>query len=348
MDTAQAQPAETDDRNAQLANAANAFKTFDEPAPERDQQGRFAAEEPEQPEYDDGEPDEDNDFDGDEMEAADEDSEDFEAEAEEDSAQPLPPSWPEDMADSWRELPSDTQQFILQRDAEQTRALNGKFQEIANARKAAEAEARAEANAKRDELLRETERLQHAFQALAGAEPDPRAFGNNTQAYQQAYAEWQRNSQIVAQLEEQRTTQLSEKEQAEKADFEAWKQQVESEWAPKLLEVAPELKDPNRGATTLQEMVKYATSNGIPEETFSEVNQTAITSPELLMIWKAMQYDKARAGKVKAKPKPGPNVRPGVSSPRSASKNARKRANRKRLASEGSIEAGAAVWKDFM
>jgi hypothetical protein len=350
MDTAQAvAPAETSLQMA-LEDAAKAFTALDNPASvqKRDETGKFAAEEPE-PE--DGEDFEDEQpLDTEEVdEDATEDSEEAEAdEADDEPAQPLPPSWPEDMAETWKTLPAETQQYLLQRDAEQTRALNSKFQEIANARKAAEAEARAEANAKREELLRETERLQYAFQALAGVEPDPRAFGGNTQAFQQAYNQWRENAGIVAQLEQQREAALKEHTEAKAKEFEAWKQQVEGQWAPKLLEAVPELTDPARGAPAIQAMVDYAKANGIPEDVFSPENQTAITSPELLMIWKAMQYDKARSGKAKAKPKPGPVVKPGVSSPRSAQKQASIQKRQDRLAREGSVEAGAAVFKDFI
>jgi hypothetical protein len=355
-DTAQAeQPAET--RHDQIANAANAFKAFDVPeVPEknRDDRGRFAVKQEEAPEVVEDEPELEAEAEGEGYdEDAEEDSYDDGEEPEEVEAQPLPPSWPEDMAETWRELPTEAQAYIAQRDAEQTRALNAKFQEIANARKAAEAEARAEANAKRDEYLQELERVSFAIQNLAGTEPDPRAFGYGTQnfnqaAYQQAYQQWQQSSQTFAQLEQQRESLMTEKQQAEKQEFEQWKQSIEAEWAPKLLEVAPELKDPVKGAPFVQSMVDYAKANGIPEDVFSPENQTAITSPELLMIWKAMQYDKARSGNAKPKPKPGPSVKPGVSSPRSARKNAKVKANRDRLAREGSIEAGAAVWKDFL
>lgn len=349
MDTAQAvAPAETDLQTS-LENAARAFTALDNPSSvqKRDETGKFAAEqEPEPGNGDDFE--EEQPLDTDEVnEDADEDSEP-EAEEAEEPAQPLPPSWPEDMAETWNELPAETQQYLLQRDAEQTRALNMKFQEIANARKAAEAEARIEANAKREELLRETERLQYAFQQLAGVEPDPRAFGGNTQAFQQAHAQWRESTAVVAQLEQQREAAMKEKEDADRQQFEAWRQEVEGQWAPKLLEAVPELTDPVKGGTALQTMIDYAKANGIPEDTFSPENQTAITSPELLMLWKAMQYDKARSGKAQAKPKPGPAVKPGVSSPRGAQKQAAMRKRSDRLAREGSIEAGAAVFKDYI
>lgn len=349
MDTAQPiAAAETDP----VQNAADAFKSFGKP-PERprDDAGRFAAqeaEETEEAEYDD------------ELEAGAEGEDKYEAdEAEEDSvdlddeedAQPLPPSWPEDKAEVWKSLSADAKALIAERDAEQLRATNAKFQEIANARKAAEAEARSEANAKRAELI---EALGQVEQLYTVAEPDPRAFGYGTQqfnqaAYQAAVAEYRQQSQALAQFKEQRETLQNEATEQEKAAFQEWKAQHEEQFAPKLLSDVPELKDPDKGTPLIRDLVKYAVDNGIPEDVFAPEAQDEITSAQLHLLWKAQQFDKARTKPAKAKPKPaGPAVKPGVSSPRSARNQARKQRDFDRLAREGSIEAGAAVFKHFL
>jgi hypothetical protein len=356
MDTAQPLAAETD-TNAQIANAAKAFLAVDNPyaVQPRDNQGRFAGE-AQEPKEDGEEQTEEaeasqNEDEALEVDEGDEDS-DYEADDAEEPAQPLPPSWPEDMAETWKTLPAETQSYLAQRDAEQTRALNAKFQEIANARKAAEAEARSEAQAKRDALAQELERVEYAFRQLAGVEPDPRAFGYGTTqfnqaAYTAAYQQWQEGSQTVAQLEQQRKSVIEEKAKEAEQEFAQWKQGIESEWAPKLLQHVPELSDPAKGAPAIHALIDYAKANGIPEDTFAEANQANITSPELLMIWKAMQYDKARTGKAKAKPAPSPVVKPGVSSPRSAQKTVAAQKRRDHLAKTGSIEAGAAIFREL-
>lgn len=334
-ETAQPVAAETDP-NVQLQNAANAFKAFDAPPPEqaRDDQGRFASNQDEEAPLEEAVEDEESDT---EYEGAEETAEEV---------QSLPPSWPQDQAEMWASLPAETQEFILGRDAEQVRAVNAKFEEAAKVRRAVEAEVRTEANAKRDELIGQLEQATHVMQALAGAQPDPRAFVGNEAAYHQALAQWNQNTKILSELEQQRQVAVQEKAKSEEVHFSEWKRGVEAEWAPKLLEVAPELKDPLQGGPYLQSMIDYAKQNGIAEDVFSAENQTSVTSPELMMIWKAMQYDKAMAGRAKAKPKPSPALKPGVVSPRSARKTAHHKQARDRLAREGSVEAGAAVFKN--
>lgn len=347
-ETAQPPAAETDP-NVQIQNAVDAFKAFDNPVANRtrDEAGRFASEQ-EEPEES-----EELESEAEEAELEEESDEDAELEAddpEEDEAHPLPPSWPEDKAELWKSLSADARAVIAERDAEQLRATNAKFQEIANARKAAEAEARREAATKRDELIAQIETVEQLYQVV---EPDPRAFGYGTDyfnqsAYSAALAEYQANAQALAQFKQQRESLQSERDAEASEAFREWKQQVEAEYAPKLLADVPELRDPTKGEPALNAMIQYAIENGIPQDVFAPEAQEEITSAQLHLVWKAMQYDKARSGKAMPKPKPSPTVRPGVSSPRSAQKAVRHQKARDRLAREGSIEAGAAVFKQFL
>lgn len=76
-----------------------------------------------------------------------------------------------------------------------------------------------------------------------------------------------------------------------------------------------------------------------------------VTSAELLIAEKARRYDEmvAAQGRVKPKgPKPAtPPVRPGVTTPRSAIEHTKRKQNYDRLARSGSVEDGAAVFKDL-
>lgn len=354
MDTALPLEAAETDPNVQLQNAAEAFKAFDAPQVERprDEQGRFARgsgeESTEEAEYeDDPEADEDE---GEDDYAADEADEEAEG-PDEDEAHPLPPSWPADKAEVWNSLPAEARALIEQRDAEQLRATNDKFQEIANARKAAEAEARREANTKRDELINALAQVEGLY---APIEPDPRAFGYGTPhfneaAYSSAYAQYQQNAQAVAQFAEQRKTLQAEAETEAKAEFQQWKATHEAQYAPKLLADMPELKDAQKGGPALRSLIDYAVTHGIPEDVFSEEAQDEITSAQLHILWKAQQFDKARAKPQQAKPKSaGPRVKPGVATPPSSRKAARRQRDFDRLDREGSIGAGAAVFKHFL
>jgi hypothetical protein len=323
-----------------LAAAAQAFRTFnpdpvetDEPL--RDDRGRFApveeAEEAEAP-----------------ADATEADDEEDEQQAAED-AQPMPPSWPADQAEHWNELPADTQAFIAKREAERDQGLNLKMQESANARKAAEA-ARDEANANRTKYA---EQLDTLISAIQPVKPDPRAYGLGTGQYHQeafelAKVEYEQQSEAIAQLAEQRDAIRSAEKQEQDQQFQAWRQEQEAQYAPKFIADFPELTDPVKADPALRGLVDYAVKNGIPADTFAEENQTRIMSAELHILWKAMQFDKLRDSRQEPKPKPaGPAVKPGVSSPRSAQKAASRQRNFDRLSREGSVEAGAAVFKDL-
>src|SRR5687767_13255906 len=52
----------------------------------------------------------------------------------------LPKSWPAEQAELWKSLPPETQAFIAAREGQRDAAVNAKFQEAANLRKAQEAE----------------------------------------------------------------------------------------------------------------------------------------------------------------------------------------------------------------
>lgn len=351
MDTAQAiAPAETDP----IADAANAFKAFTtgEPvAQPRDESGKFASNiEPEEEQA----PEDDEALE-ESAEAADDADEDGEEAAEE--AQPRPTSWPEDKAELWETLPADTKAYLAERDAEQLRAVNAKFQESANVRKAAEA-AEAEAKATRENLASTLDALIMGF---APVKPDPRSYGAGTgqynrEAYDLDLAQYEQQRETYAQLLQQReyiaqqSRQEAEQAQLREAqEFEAWKQEVEQQFQPKFLADVPELTDPVKAEPTIRSMIEYAVSQGIPESTFAAENHPFITSPELHILWKAQQFDKLRASPPQPKQKQaGPAVKPGVSSPRSAQKAAQRAKINDRLAREGSVEAGAAMWKQLL
>jgi hypothetical protein len=341
-DTAQLAGAAETDPNAQLGNAADAFKAFLSPAQPRNEVGQFASAEQPEETADEAEPEallaegEADEGEGDEQQAAEE-------------AQPMPPSWPADQAEHWSQLPAETQAFIASREAERDRGLNLKMQESANARKAAEA-ARDEANANRTKYADQLDTLLGAIQPV---KPDPRAYGLGTgqyhqEAYELAKVEYEQQAEAIAQLNEQRDAIRTAEKAEQENSFQAWRQEQEAEYAPKFIADVPELTDPVKADPAMRGLIDYAIKSGIPADTFAEENQSRIMSAELHVLWKAMQFDKLRDSRQEPKPKPaGPAVKPGVSSPRSAQKAATRQRNFDRLSREGSIEAGAAVFKDI-
>jgi hypothetical protein len=344
-DTAQLSGAAETDPNVQLQNAADAFKAALNPASaqQRDDQGRFAGEQPEETAEDEDEPEADEAA-GEELDEADEADEEAAEEA-----QPLPPSWGAEDAELWNSLPPEAQARIAEREGERDRGLNLKLQESANVRKASELAAK-EAQTKRDEYLRALETVESIYTV---PKPDPRAYGYGTPqynagAYATALAEYEQNASALAQLMEQRDAIRKQAEEEEATAFSEYKQRHEAEYAPRLLADVPELKDAQKADPVLRDLITYAIEQGIPEDVFAEDQQDQITSGQLHILWKAQQFDKLRAAKAEPKPKPAsPAVRPGVSSPRSAQKATRHQRSLDRLAREGSVEAGAAVFKNL-
>lgn len=335
--------AETD--HDPIETGADAFKAFLGQGQPRDEQGRFAgqqeaaAEEEAEPEAVEAEGDAEPEEIEDEQEAAEE-------------AQPMPPSWPEAEAEQWASLPPETQAFLAKREGEREAALTAKFQESANARKEALAEQQVAAT-NRQKYADLIETMSSVLQPM---KPDPRAFGAGTgqynrEAYDLALAEYEQQAGVLAQLQEQRDALRQEAETEEARQFEAWKQSLEAEWAPKFVADVPELRDPSKAETAMRAIVDYGVRNGLPAETFDPENQGRITSPELHLLWKAMKFDELRSkgAQVQPKPKPAsPAVKPGVSSTRSAQRNVQRVKAWDRLSSEGSVEAGAAVFKQLL
>ena len=334
-----------------IADAANAFKLslgqIAEPERPRDERGRFA---PKQEEIEA----EDEAGQTAEAEAESHEHEETDEAAEEAQLEPvdLPTSWPAELAEEWGSLPASLQDTIVRREAEREAAVNSKFQEAANVRKANEAII-TEANTNRQKYLEAAEMALAVIQPRPEPSPtmlNPQSPDYNPDAYhlEQAYRsrELAYVEGLQKQLSEVKAQQAQEITQAEQQYI----AQVEEKFRPALLKDVPELSDPAKQPAVLNELIKYAISQGVGEHVFTDPEIAGrITSPELHLAWKAMQYDKMKAaqGKVQPKaPKPAaPPVRPGVATPRSAIEQARRKEIIGRLDREGSVEAGAAFFK---
>ena len=348
-DTAQSfGAAETDP----IASAAEAFKAYDA-APDaaverpRDEQGRFAKSEPEEIEA---------------PEAADEVAEGAESPEEVESldeaaeeAQPepvdLPPSWPSEMAEKWQELPAETRDFIVSREAEREAAVNAKFQEAANVRKANEATI-TEAQQSAQKFI------QAADAALALIEPQwpsetmliagSNDYNPDAYHYYRAQAEKaERQIASIQQHREQAVAQLTKEAEAKAMEQIA---EIEAKARPALLRDIPDLADAQKQPAILNSLVQYAVESGIPQDVFTDPEQAKyVTSAQLHLAWKAQQYDKMVAAKAKVQPKAAkpaaPVVKPGVATSPTQAKAIQRKNVTERLKSEGSIEAGAAFWK---
>lgn len=343
--------------NVDLQNAADAFKAIISPQPERprDEAGRFAPKEPaEAPaEAVEGEEQEIEAAEGEAPEAAESEAEqptDTEAadEAQPEDDVPLPASWAKEDADLWQALPANAKAKIFAREAQRDQAVNLKFQEAANARKAAEAQAQ-EAAANRDRYLQEIGALKAAIQPapppVSMLQPNSPNYDPDT--YHLLRAEYEQASQFVQQLEQQAARAHAESEAqrqaAEAAAFEA----VENEWRPKLFASVPELNSPEKAPQVFAELGRYGSENGFTADELAQAD-----ARDILMLWKAAQFDKQQAAaqrmKATAKPQPkpaSPAVKPGVQTPTSLVRQSVQAKQMERLSKSGSLEDAAAMFK---
>lgn len=338
-----------------VAAAAAAFRTAREPeAPpvERDERGRFASLDPaSEPAAEIVEP---------EVEAPEAAIEEVAEQPEEaaDEAQPepaeMPSSWSKEDAELWTALPPETQAKIAEREGQREAAVNSKFQEIANARKAHEAQL-AEANSNRD---RYAAAIDDVLSMVAPVEPDPRQYGlgtsdYNRDAYDYAVLQYKQHTKIIGELQQQREAISAQQQEAVNSARKAAYEAVEEVARPRLLAAVPDIGDPQKQGAALNDIVRYAVEQGIPEQVFTDPDlATQVTSAELLMAWKAKEYDRLQAAKGRvaptAQPKPAaPPMRPGVTTPRAAQQNMAFKRDVDRLEKVGSVEAGAAIWKHF-
>lgn len=350
MDTAQPGLAA---ENVALDNAAEAFKAFTTGVPvsqPRDESGRFApltpaeeaSEEAEEIEADDAQPEG-------EAEAAEDGAEHETEEAAADEAQPaddvpMPTSWSKEDEALWGALPAEAKAKIFAREAQRDQAVNAKFQEAANVRKQAEG-LLTEAQANRQQYAQAIEQV---LSLVRAEEPNPQSFIDETgqfdgNAYAWAKAQHDQTQKLVSDLQAQRQ-ELAAQEAAEEARAFA---EAEAAYRPKLFQAIPDLADATKGPALIQEISRYAVDSGLDPGILPKAS-----SLEVHLLWKAMQYDRQQAAKAKVQAKPAPKpatpaVKPGVSSPRSAFEKAKQQKVMERLHAEGSVEAGAALFRNI-
>jgi len=167
-----------------------------------------------------------------------------------------------------------------------------KTQEVAEQRKAVEAEQQAIIEAKQ---VRDTyaQRLQAIEQFLTGNEDSPQDLAemkeNDPIGYAVKVAELTEKKEQLAQVraEQQR---LAQQQQAEQQQYMAKHVQQE---AQKLSQVLPEFSDPTKGEQIRNEIRNYGKSIGFTDQELSQVYD----SRHVLTLHKAMMYDKLQKSK---------------------------------------------------
>lgn len=353
VDTAQPSAAETEpfSKNDALQNAADAFKVAlgQEEPQARDDRGRFARQEAEQEiETDEGEAEAEP-----EAVANDEEPDDGEDAAEEaqQSAADMPASWAKDDQELWDALPPDVQGKIVEREGQREAAVNQKFQESANVRRAAEA-AFAEAQANRANY---TQALDAVMQLVQPQWPSASLLDINSDDYdpdtyhlQRARAE--QDQALLQQLSAQRQQVVAQAQREEGMREQQAAMAINQATLPALAEAYPEIRDAEKAKPFLAGLMDYAIGMGAPRE-FFEGTMTAVEW-HILADAKKWHDHQAALTKVKSeRPEPRkaqPAVRPGVATPKTAVQKAQYQKARDRLARTGSIEDGAAIWKHHL
>jgi len=258
---------------------------------------------------------------------------------------PLPASWPDDKAGLWADLPPEAQAFIAARDGQMNAALNAKFQEAANLRKAHEAEL-GEAQASR---ARYAEAVDQVLSLVVPQPPprsmlDPNSSDYDPNAYHYRKAVHEDTIAFLNSHAAQRR-ELAAQEQSQR--FEA----IEGATRDAFISAVPEAADQAKAPAVFEALRDYAVALGTPADIF----QTPTTALEWHVLWKAREYDRLQSAKARisgaARPEPRkaqPPVRPGVAIPKSAIELTRFKGAMERLRNEGSVEAGAAAFKHLM
>jgi hypothetical protein len=350
-DTPQPEAAgETESVEEQFADAAHLFKmNLPEQAdtgPLRDPAtGKFVSQEIEAEEQPTGE-------------AEAESHEEAETEEAAEEAQPeavdLPPSWPAELAEEWQSLPAPLQDTIVRREAERESAINAKFQEAANVRKANEALI-AEANTNRQRFVEETEFVLSLVNPQEPPESmlNPASSDYNPDAYHLQLAQYRKAANLISDLRQRTSHERAQQQQEYQREHYELIAEINEKYGPNLLRDVPEIADQAKAGQAIESIARYAVSQGVPEDQFADPELRAnITAPMLHILWKAQQYDKMNVAKAKVVPKAAkpsaPPVRPGVTTPRSAVEGAKRKADFERLGRSGSIADGAAVFKHFL
>jgi hypothetical protein len=243
------------------------------------------------------------------------------------------------------------QDKIVQREAEREAAVNAKFQEAANVRKANEAVI-AEAQQSR---LRFVEAADHVISMIQPQRPPlsmltPGSADYNPDHYHLLNAQADQSERLLSQVQQQRQHALVQLTKEEEARAIEQMMPGEEKFRPQLIRAVPELGNPQTFQAAITPIVSWAIENGIPAETFNDPNQAKwVTSPQILMAWKAMQFDKMSAAKAKVSPRAAkptaPVVRPGVATSKSAVDATKRKNAMDRLNRSGSIADAAAVFR---
>lgn len=200
-----------------------------------------------------------------------------------------PQSWSAEAKARFRQLPPDLQAVVAERASEQDRTFARRMSDVAEQRKAAEAERQATAT-ERAQYARSLETVRQMLTQAAPQSVDWDAMAREDPAGYIAamHAEGQRQARLQAVEAEQQRLQHRHLRDQEAAIA----QQLEQQHA-RLLEALPEWRDPARARADRAELRAYLIDAGYSD---GEIAQAA-DHRAVLLARKAMAYDRLRAAR---------------------------------------------------
>lgn len=270
---------------------------------------------------------------------------------EQDQNPPIEPprSWTKEAKDRWATLPRETQEYLAQREQERDRGLRQSQNEIAEARKAAQAEREAVEKARKDYEAKLPALMQALQDANAGQFSDIRTIDDVTKLAQEdpfRYLQWQAHQSKMAAVQSEMDKANKERETETQSKWAKHVQDESARFAESLSEADQKrLEELNRAAPDF-----------LKERGFTPQELTDLANgKDKLSIWDhrvqslildGMKYQALQKAPPKAVQKPVPPVqRPGAAQPRGAANVASIQALNQRLSESGSIDDALALMR---
>lgn len=219
-----------------------------------------------------------------------------------------PPFWKKAARELFSSLPRDAQEAILERERERDTGVNKALEESATERRKAEA-AREAADRERQAYNQRLESIVPMLQAQIQTDfPDIRTHAdvvNLARNDPARYTLWRAQQDAIQSVQaEQQQAFATAQQQADEAKREAVRREFEA-----LVAKRPDLKDATKRSQLNSELRNYAIEAGYSSEQYD----SNMSHLNLLMLEKAMLYDRAQKARAQAVEKPLPRVtRPGT------------------------------------
>jgi len=261
----------------------------------------------------------------------------------------LPRSWSKDRAEHWAKLDRETQQFLLDHDSKASAEVRRAQNEAAERIKSIDAERQAYEQARQQYESRLPQLLDRIQDEYHREFPDgvtdeqlarmPVEDPINYLKYLSIQQRWQATQAEQAQAQQQR-------QQEYEANFAQWK----AEETQRLLSIAPEFADPKKVPQLVAQARETLADVNVSDEEIKALTDGAPINFHdhrfQLILRKAMRYDAAQKALKTAAPKPAPQVqRPGTAPAKGEARNAQLEALSSRLNKTHSVDDAVRLWQ---